>query len=53
MKFLLDIQDIFFASGKAAVVLGVALIIILGLGIWMFKMDNGVKDLEDQIDNLL
>ncbi len=53
MKFLYNIQDIFFASGKAAVVLGVALIIILGLGIWMFKMDNGVKDLEDQIDNLL
>mgnify|MGYP001163786024 FL=1 len=52
MKFLLDIQDVFFASGKAPVVLGVVLIIILGLGIWMFKMDNGIKDLEDQIDNL-
>ena len=52
MKFLYNIQDIFFASGKAPVVLGVVLIIILGLGIWMFKMDNEIKDLEDQIDNL-
>ena len=52
MKFLLDIQDIFFASGKAPVVLGVALIIILGLGYWLFKMDKGIKNLEDQIDNL-
>ena len=52
MKFLLDIQDIFFASGKAPVVLGVALIIMLGLGIWLFKMDNGIKNLEDKIDNL-
>ena len=45
MKLLLDLEGIFFASGKAPVVLGVALIIVLGLGIWMYKMDRNLKDL--------
>ena len=52
MKLLLDLEGIFFASGKAPVVLGVALIIVLGLGIWMYKMDINLKELENQIDNL-
>ena len=53
MKLLLDLEGIFFASGKAPVVLGVALIIILGLAYWMFKMDKNIKNLEDQIDNIV
>ena len=52
MKLLLDLEGIFFASGKAPVVLGVALIIVLGLGIWMYKMDRNLKDLENQINAL-
>ncbi len=52
MKLLIDLEGIFFASGKAPVVLGVALIIILGLAYWMFQMDKDIKNLEDQIDNL-
>lgn len=52
MKLLLDLEGIFFASGKAPVVLGVALIIVLGLGIWMYKMDRNLKELKNQIDNL-
>ena len=52
MKLLLDLEGIFFASGKAPVVLGVALIIILGFAYWMFKMDKDIKNLEDQINNL-
>ena len=52
MKLLLDLEGIFFASGKAPVVLGVALIFVLGLGIWMYKIDRNLKELENQIDNL-
>lgn len=52
MKLLLDLEGIFFASGKAPVVLGVALIILLGLGYWMYKMDKNISNLEDQNDQL-
>ena len=52
MKLLLDLEGIFFASGKAPAVLGVALIIILGLAYWMYKMDKYIKNLEDQINNI-
>ena len=52
MKLLLDLEGIFFASGKAPVVLGVAVIIILGLALWMFKIDKNVKNLEDQINDI-
>lgn len=51
MNLLLDLEGIFFAAGKAPVVLGVAVIIIIGLGVWMVKMDNKISDLEDQLDN--
>ena len=46
---LLDIEGIFFAYGKAPVVLGVAVIIIAGLGLWILKMDKKIKNLEDQM----
>ena len=52
MNQLLDIEGIFFAYGKAPVVLGVAVIIIAGLGLWILKMDKKIKNLEDQIDKL-
>lgn len=52
MKLLLDLEGIFFASGKAPVVLGVSVIIILGLALWMFKIDKNVKNLEDQINDI-
>ena len=52
MKLLLDLEGIFFASGKAPVVLGVALIILYGLSYWMYKMDKKISNLEDQNDKL-
>ena len=52
MNQLLDIEGVFFAYGKAPVVIGVAVIIIAGLGLWMLKMDKKIKNLEDQIDKL-
>ena len=52
MNQLLDTEVLFFAYGKAPVVLGVAVIIIAGLGLWMLKMDKKIKNLEDQIDKL-
>ena len=51
MNLLLDLEGIFFAAGKAPVVLGVAVIIIIGLGYWMIKMDKKLSNLEDQINN--
>jgi hypothetical protein len=51
MNILIDLDGIFFAAGKAPVVLGVAVIIIVGLGVWMVKMDKKLSNLEDSIDN--
>lgn len=42
-------EEIFFAFGKAPVVLGVAVIILLGIGWWLTKMDKKLSNLEDQI----
>lgn len=42
-------EEIFFAYGKAPVVLGVVIIILLGLGWWMNRMDKKISNLEDQI----
>ena len=52
MKLLLDLEGIFFGSGKAPVVLGVALIILFGIAMWMWIMDKRISNLEDQNDNL-
>ncbi len=52
MRLLLDLEGVFFASGKAPVVLGVALIILFGLAYWMCKMDKKISTLEDQNDEL-
>lgn len=43
-------EEIFFAYGKAPVVLGVAIIILLGIGWWMNKMDKKLNKLEDSIN---
>tara|TARA_B110000444_G_C18836182_1_gene596095 strand:+ start:2686 stop:2850 length:165 start_codon:yes stop_codon:yes gene_type:complete len=48
MRLLLDLEGVFFASGKAPVVLGVALIILFGLAYWMCIMDKKISNLEDQ-----
>jgi len=43
-------EEIFFAYGKAPIVLGVAIIILLGLGWWMNQMDKKLDKLEDSIN---
>ena len=42
-------EEMFSAYGKAPVVLGVAVIILVGLGWWMTKVDKKLSKLEDQI----
>lgn len=51
MNLLLDLEGIFFAAGKAPIVLGVAIIILIGIGVWMIRMDKKLSNLEAQIDN--
>lgn len=41
------IEGFFFGSGKSMVVGGVAVIIILGLGLWMWRMENRIKRLDE------
>lgn len=45
-------EEVFFAYGKAPVVLGVAVIILIGLGWWMTKVDKKLSKLEDQINEV-
>lgn len=39
------IEGFFFGSGKSMVVGGVAVIIILGLGLWMWRMEKRIQRL--------
>ena len=51
MNILLNTEPFFRSSGNAPVVLCVALIVIVGLGIWLFLMEKRIKRLENQIEN--
>ena len=37
------IEGFFFGSGKSMVVGGVAVIIIVGLGLWMWRMEKRIQ----------
>ena len=41
------IEGFFFGSGKSMVVGGVAVIIIVGLGLWMWRMEKRVQRLDE------
>lgn len=41
------IEGFFFGSGKSMVVGGVAVIIIVGLGLWMWRMENRIQRLDE------
>tara|TARA_B100001093_G_C26316037_1_gene795626 strand:+ start:253 stop:459 length:207 start_codon:yes stop_codon:yes gene_type:complete len=43
------IEGFFFGSGKSMVVGGVAVIIILGLGLWMWRMEDRIKRLDEAV----
>ena len=40
------IEGFFFGSGKAMVVAGVAVIILIGLGLWMMHMEKRIQALD-------
>lgn len=40
------IEGFFFGSGKSMVVGGVAVIIIVGLGLWMWRMEKRIQQLD-------
>lgn len=41
------IEGFFFSSGKSMVVGGVAVIIIVGLGLWMWRMEKHIQRLDE------
>ena len=41
------IVGFFFGSGKSMVVGGVAVIIIVGLGLWMWRMEKRIQQLDE------
>ena len=41
------IEGFFFGSGKSMVVGGVAVIIIVGLGLWMWRMEKRIQQLDE------
>ena len=41
------IEGFFFGSGKSMVVAGVAVIIIVGLGLWMWHMEKRIQQLDE------
>ena len=47
------IEGFFFGSGKAMVVTGVALIILIGMGFWMFAMEKRIARMNEHVDELL
>jgi cytochrome oxidase assembly protein ShyY1 len=40
------IEGFFFGSGKAMVVAGVAVLILIGLGLWMMRMEKRIQALD-------
>ncbi len=47
------LEGFFFGSGKALVVAGVAIIILIGLGLWLFRMESRLQRLNDALDERL
>ena len=45
----MSIQDVLFSEDNSYVVLGVAVIIILGIGVWLYYMDKKIKNLDDKL----
>lgn len=45
-----QLEGLFFGSGKAPVVLGVVLIILLGFTWWMWRTEKRVQRMEDSIN---
>lgn len=41
------IEGFFFGSGKSMVVGGVAVIIVVGLGLWMWRMEKRIQRLDE------
>lgn len=41
------IEGFFFGSGKSMVVGGVTVIIIVGLGLWMWRMEKRIQRLDE------
>jgi|TARA_Y100000385_G_scaffold249013_1_gene270085 hypothetical protein len=41
----------FFGSGKALVVLAVALILLVGFGLWMWRAEARLKSLETKLNH--
>ncbi len=41
------IEGFFFGSGKSMVVGGVAVLIIVGLGLWMWRMEKHIQQLDE------
>jgi FtsZ-interacting cell division protein ZipA len=41
------IEGFFFGSGKSMVVGGVVVIIIVGLGLWMWRMEKRIQRLDE------
>jgi FtsZ-interacting cell division protein ZipA len=41
------IEGLFFGSGKSMVVGGVTVIIIVGLGLWMWRMEKRIQRLDE------
>ena len=41
------IEGFFFGSGKSMVVGGVAVILIVGLGLWMWRMEKRIQQLDE------
>ena len=41
------IEGFFFGSGKSMVVGGVAVIIIVGLGLWMWRMEKRIQQMDE------
>lgn len=44
------LEGFFFGSGKAMVAAGVIIIIMLGLAIWMFRMESRMNRLNQRLD---
>ena len=49
LNFTMNIQDVLFSEDNSYLVLGVAAIIILGIGVWLCAMDKKIKNLEDKL----
>lgn len=45
------IEGFFFGSGKSMVVGGVAVIILIGIGFWLWRMEKRIQALSRQADD--